>query len=347
MNQVPSKTTTRNAGRTLRHAEPGSAEYKTAFDIISKWRERYQPLLDRVGLYFRRKVSRIYSDDSTIVAQRMKRMPSIANKLRRFSTDVTRMQDIAGLRIVLPKMEDVLSFQASLLAEGVHCFKYVDTDDYISKPKPDGYRCLHEIFSYSCDDKPENKGCCIEIQIRTLLQHLWATSVESLDVLMKTSLKTGQANAPHLEFVKLASALFSYDEGTPVMDELKGVEPRELVRRIMVEGRQFDKYLQENTDPGLVAGYPGEDDAYTLLSLDIPESGDPFVSIIPFKKGQGNNAMSAYGTREAANDGKDDVLMVLVQAGGSMKKLEEAYPNYFLKLDTFKTELERICKKYS
>src|SRR4029450_309960 len=48
------------------------------------------------------------------------------------------------------------------------------TDDYIAKPKPEGYRAIHMILAIPIKvDKDEATVHC-EIQIRSRLQHTWA-----------------------------------------------------------------------------------------------------------------------------------------------------------------------------
>ena len=52
----------------------------------------------------------------------------------------------------------------------------------------------------------------IELQIRTRLQHLWATAVETAGLYTKKSLKSGQGENGWLEFFMIVSSLFSFKE---------------------------------------------------------------------------------------------------------------------------------------
>ena len=87
--------------------------------------------------------------------------------------------------------------------------------DYIEKPKDDGYRSLHQVFKYKSTIAPELNGLFIELQIRTKLQHSWATAVETLGLVEKSSFKTGEGAEEFKRFFKLASVLFAHHESQP------------------------------------------------------------------------------------------------------------------------------------
>jgi hypothetical protein len=55
----------------------------------------------------------------------------------------------------------------------------------------------------------------IEVQIRTRLQHAWATAVESVGLFRGEDLKSNQGNADWLELFRLMSAEFAVAEGCP------------------------------------------------------------------------------------------------------------------------------------
>lgn len=58
--------------------------------------------------------------------------------------------------------------------------QYVGMDDYISTPKESGYRSLHLKYKNKNKYRPDYDGLQIEIQLRTKLQHIWATAVETM-----------------------------------------------------------------------------------------------------------------------------------------------------------------------
>ncbi len=106
------------------------------------------------------------------VTQRLKRMATILDKLSREPTlALDRMQDIGGCRVVLPRRTDVLELAAHI--ERVKTPTRIS--DYIAEPRRSGYRGIHIIVEYgrSCP-RP------VEIQLRTVAMHQWATTVEDI-----------------------------------------------------------------------------------------------------------------------------------------------------------------------
>ena len=125
--------------------------------------------------------------NSIIISQRLKRLPSIIGKLKRFpELRLGRMQDLAGARIILPGIKDTKEV-ASYLKNKVYKqkdknnFLFIREKNYILEPKEDGYRSIHQIFKYQGKKETKLEGYQIELQIRTKLQHQWATSVEIKD----------------------------------------------------------------------------------------------------------------------------------------------------------------------
>jgi len=55
----------------------------------------------------------------------------------------------------------------------------------------------------------------VELQIRTKLQHLWATAVETMGTFLGQALKSRQGSQDWLDFFTLISSAFSFIEGTP------------------------------------------------------------------------------------------------------------------------------------
>lgn len=129
--------------------------------------------------------------ENSTLSRRLKRMPSIINKLVRFEgMSAARMQDIAGIRIIFANINQVNSFRndciKSYSEKNNLLFILIDEDDYIFIPKNDGYRSIHQIYEYTGKKYPELKGLKVELQIRTALQHAWSTAIETLDLLNKS-----------------------------------------------------------------------------------------------------------------------------------------------------------------
>ncbi|MFE1573271.1 RelA/SpoT family protein [Comamonas odontotermitis] len=99
---------------------------------------------------------------SATVAGRPKHIYSIIKKMRGKSLDFEQLFDIRALRVVVPTVKDcyaALSFVHETFAPIESEF-----DDYIAKPKPNGYQSLHTVVR-------DDNGKAIEIQIRTQAMH--------------------------------------------------------------------------------------------------------------------------------------------------------------------------------
>ncbi|HVZ43159.1 MAG TPA: bifunctional (p)ppGpp synthetase/guanosine-3',5'-bis(diphosphate) 3'-pyrophosphohydrolase [Ramlibacter sp.] len=93
---------------------------------------------------------------------RPKHIYSIVKKMRGKSLDFEKVFDIRALRVIVPEVKDcyaALSWVHSRFTPLVEEF-----DDYIARPKPNGYQSLHTIVR-------DEQGRAIEIQIRTRAMH--------------------------------------------------------------------------------------------------------------------------------------------------------------------------------
>ena len=96
------------------------------------------------------------------VSGRVKHIYSIYSKMKRKGSDFHAIYDITALRVLVPEVADcynVLSILQTAWKQMPEEF-----DDYISQPKPNGYRSLHTLVL-----GPENQ--IIEVQIRTYQMH--------------------------------------------------------------------------------------------------------------------------------------------------------------------------------
>jgi ppGpp synthetase/RelA/SpoT-type nucleotidyltranferase len=99
---------------------------------------------------------------------RVKTVGTLHDKLRRQPTKLSRVQDVAGVRIV---DEVGLAAQDEMAGALVAEFPGARVVDRRKRPMH-GYRAVHVIV--------EQDGCLVEIQVRTKMQHLWAEIVERL-----------------------------------------------------------------------------------------------------------------------------------------------------------------------
>ena len=143
---------------SFRFLEPDT--YKKIAKLLDETRVERE--LYMVGLRERLESDLRARSISATVAGRPKHIYSIIKKMRGKSLDFEQLFDIRALRVVVPTVKDcyaALSF--------VHeAFEPVESefDDYIAKPKPNGYQSLHTVVR-------DEQGKAIEIQIRTQAMH--------------------------------------------------------------------------------------------------------------------------------------------------------------------------------
>lgn len=113
------------------------------------------------------------------VKHRVKSFDSILHKMNRLGTgpdlDVVarEIRDIAGVRVTCPYIED--TFRLAEMLMGQPDLTVLETKDYISHPKPNGYRSLHLIVSVPVFLSEETLEVPVEIQIRTIAMDFWAS----------------------------------------------------------------------------------------------------------------------------------------------------------------------------
>ncbi|WP_427912520.1 RelA/SpoT family protein [Ramlibacter sp. MMS24-I3-19] len=96
------------------------------------------------------------------VQGRPKHIYSIVKKMRGKSLDFERVFDVRALRVIVPRVDDCYA-ALSWVHERYEPIA-TEFDDYIAKPKPNGYQSLHTVVR-------DEGGRPIEIQIRTAAMH--------------------------------------------------------------------------------------------------------------------------------------------------------------------------------
>ena len=177
---VPAKKLVRKAGSVLAGRSDVMTEDQ-AMDVLSKWRALHAYPINTLQAYLRGVLKR-NKFAGAIVALRLKRTPSILEKLKRFENmSLDRMQDIGGLRVIVDNIADIYRLHQLMLNSTR--FKHqldLPPHDYIKSPKNDGYRSLHQVIRYQNESHEELNGLRLEIQIRTNAMNFWATAEHSL-----------------------------------------------------------------------------------------------------------------------------------------------------------------------
>jgi putative GTP pyrophosphokinase len=311
-----------------------------AFGVLSNWRACHSYLINTFNSNLRKKLKKI--DSEALVAQRLKRTPSILHKLERFrSMQLSRMQDIGGLRAIVgtPKKLNEL-YEAYKRSNFSH--DLVSEYDYVQSPKSSGYRSIHLVYRYKKRFGSPYDGYHIELQLRTKLQHAWATAVETSGTFLEHSLKSSEGPDEWLRFFALTGSAFSYLEGTQLVPEYQYLTKKETFEKTLAEAKRLDIRKLLLGYSLAVSSIPqgSNKSAYYLIELNlIPE--EKSVKITPFKLDNLEEANIAYSKAEERTRNGEPLQVVLVSAG-SLDSLRRAYPNYFLDTHDFLNQLKRI-----
>ena len=99
---------------------------------------------------------------SADVVGRPKHIYSIVNKMRTKRLAFDQVQDVRGLRVIVGDVSDC--YQALASIHQTWSAVAGEYDDYIARPKPNGYQSLHTVVT-------DEHGRPVEIQIRTRQMH--------------------------------------------------------------------------------------------------------------------------------------------------------------------------------
>ncbi len=176
---------------------------------------------------------------------------SIVEKLHRESIRLSQVQDIAGCRVVVADVAEQERVVVSLCA----VFPGASVVDRRAKPSY-GYRAVHVIASLS--------GKLVEIQVRSLLQHLWAELSEKASDIVDPAIKYGGGPDPARE---LLTSVFTAAAEVEADEE-------EIARLEEQQPEQYQRDIEELRAK--------RDHFYELIAYDV----DKAISLLKKQKGR-------------------------------------------------------------
>lgn len=266
-------------------------------------------------------------DKNCICTYRVKRIESIISKLVRFpEMQVNRVEDIAGCRCIMSSTEKVYELYHRLMKNRDKLPYEIrgTVHDYIKEPKESGYRSIHINAVLKNGDNRR-----IEIQLRGLEHHNWATLVEITDLLFKTKLKENgeKADRDLFEFHKLLS----------IPEKSITKKEKYFIADTIIKYNYIDKigavfarnYLDVRSQWNRMKLQRNHFFLISTGSDGIPE----FMGFLYFEE-----AEQAYFEKFINNEDNRNIVLTHLQQS-SFTKISVAYSNYFL---TFNNTLTRI-----
>lgn len=346
------KAEVNRAGGLLTRSATSEDQITEALEILDNWRAAHSYPMHVFKIRLKNAAQAV--DAGSLTVQRLKRVPAILRKLQRRynghppTMTLSQMQDIAGCRAVLANVALARKLYEKYYLKGDLKHYRVGIKDYITNPKKDGYRSIHLIYKY-ISDKEGKKGyntLLVEIQIRSRLQHLWATAIETVDFFTRQAIKSNEGQEDWMEFFRLVSSAFARMENCPAVpntpiDEKElylEIKRREAILKVIKVMRGWMQALRvfDQQTKGKQKWQ------FFLLELDIV--GEKLL-VTPYSKSQEQTAIKDYAKSENKNRGKREYDVVLVGAD-TTNDLKKAYPNYFVDCQDFLLNLKKIMDKY-
>ena len=113
------------------------------------------------------------------IKTRLKSVESIGDKLTIMNKPITvesiekNLNDIAGVRVICGFPSDIYTLAEAFLNQDD--ITLIEKKDYLSNPKPNGYRSLHLIVEIPNFLHDKKKMMRVEVQLRTISMDWWAS----------------------------------------------------------------------------------------------------------------------------------------------------------------------------
>lgn len=339
-----SKKRVKKAGDMIRKG-CSEQERAEAIEVIRNFRQSHLYPLMLIKNHVNRMARKVCDD--FILARRLKRLPTILDKLERPTLDgqsdnaisLIRMQDIGGCRLIFDSLEQLYDCLERLKASrSVH--KIVKQQDTLFEPKASGYRGVHLVFScYENSNETNNPWYKhkIELQLRTRLQHAWATCVETIDIFEHTQLKTRieqqRFEQPdYRQFFKLTADLMANEEQQGFLTEHQKVKTLQQffhAEDVLEIENKLSSYSLATKEIGYRQAK--ELTGQLLIWLANDEAGNATVFQQYYSQNRNEVAIERYNQLE------DDthVSLVVLVAVKTIADVQRAYPNYYADTSRF------------
>lgn len=335
-----SREKVRKAGKALIKSDVNSKKFKEAIPVFHNWRSSHAFPMQIMLDLLRKNAIRI--DRRALAVQRLKRVSSIFQKLyREEGMSLSRMEDIAGCRAVVDNSLYVNKLYERLKKSKTKNILHRERN-YIENPKESGYRGIHLVFKYN-GKKESYRNLAAELQLRSKIQHSWATAVEVVGTFTKQALKASSGEAIWLNFFKYASVEFSKLENTTIDSRYDGIDTLSKLKEYIDKLGLHKRLSAFKVAVGKLSTESGSGAGYYILLLDLEER---MLSISRFPKSELSEATKFYDQEEERYRDDDTKDLVLVSAT-SLKDLKKGYPNYFSDTENFEKYLAKVLEQES
>lgn len=324
-----SKSRVNKAGDNVRNGIASGEDLK----VIEEWRAAHRAVLNTFQAILHKRAR----SANITVAQRHKRKKTVFDKLsRQKNMNLSRMDDVAGCRLIFDSIDELTEFRSAFHKARFRHKRRNDVEkyNYISQPKPSGYRGIHDVYEYDVNSTVGERlaGLYVEIQYRTRVQHSWSTANEVIGNVTDSEPKFGRGDKKIERAMALASEILARAH-----ESLRGPFP-DLDDRTLVE-----QFLSLDKEVGLLKLLKG------LHTSDLFETKNKNTILI-FKDGEPVEALAYRDAPDALralfqleNDHPDwDIVLVRAETGNEVRL---AFKNYFSDARDFIRLVELGCSR--
>jgi hypothetical protein len=314
-----------------------------AMEVMDNWRLSHAHPMDVARKTLEARAKTI-SHNPTF-GTRLKTESSIRAKLKREGKmQLSSMQDIGGCRVILRDMDQVNNLLKLYAGD-----RNARVTDYVATPRVSGYRGKHIIWSFEADH--ESHACYnkmrIEIQVRTELQHSWATAVEVCSTFTDQNLKSDHPICKDARWVRffalMGSAMALGEGGGPVRDTPSNKTKLLAELKELAEALKVTEVMRRWNTATEIIGSKSDTHAHNfLIELQAFDHFRARVNVTAYEKGREQEAAENRVLRETEARNKMGVQVALVGVQ-SINTLKTAYPNYFSDTTRFVKEVEIAC----
>lgn len=301
--------------------------------IIDEWRSAHTAVLNTFQAMLRNRAK----ESGGSVVQRLKRKATIFDKLhRQEKMELSRMDDVAGCRVIFPDIKTLQEFRASLHQA---TFKHTLKNDpekyhYIRHPKKDGYRGIHDVYAYDVNsgEGEHLKGLRAEIQYRTFVQHSWATANEILGFITNSQPKYHRGDPRFIEAMALASEILA-----------RGLEQRSGPFRSWTTTQVVGRFIELEQMLGLRL-------RLKALQVAVQTKNSPHGHVVLSKSGY-SLTVTNFETSEAAiaylfeKENLSPETDTVYVTGDTVDGIRLGYKNYYDDATEFLTMLEEAAQR--
>lgn len=328
------------AGKVLSSPTPTKQQTDDAIAVMDSWRIAHNRPLEMARVILESRAKRI--NPNPTMGMRLKREESIRGKLIREPTmKLSKMQDIGGCRVILRDMKEVDDLVA-LYAKDVG----ISVTDYVENPRVSGYRGKHIIWRFEGDGEDVGyKPMRIEIQVRTELQHSWATAVEVCSTFTAQNLKSDHplvTDERWVRFFALMGSVMAMREGGGLVRGTPSEKAKLVAElRTLAAALHVNEIMKRwNTATEIINAAANDPKAHNfLIELQAFDHVRARVNVTAY--GTGRETQAAEHRVELEKDARTKIgIQIALVAVQSVDTLRVAYPNYFSDTQRFLKELD-------